>query len=111
MTQSGHLWGHPAPSVAPYVTLDDRLNVLPLSNLSEAGAAVRRRDFIKAIAGSTAAWPLAARAQQAVMPVVGFLSSRSPNESAGVITAFKQELQEQGYIKRQNILIGFQYEE
>jgi putative tryptophan/tyrosine transport system substrate-binding protein len=111
LTQSGHLWGHPAPSVAPYVTLDDRLNVLPLSNLSEAGAAVRRRDFIKAIAGSTAAWPLPARAQQTVMPVVGFLSSRSPNESAGVITAFKQGLQEQGFIEGQNVVIAFRWAE
>ena len=72
---------------------------------------MRRRDFIKAIAGSTAAWPLAARAQQAVMPVVGFLSSRSPNESAGVITAFKQGLQEQGFIEGQNVVIAFRWAE
>jgi putative ABC transport system substrate-binding protein len=71
---------------------------------------MKRREFM-ALIGVAAGWPLATRAQQAVMPVVGFLSSRSPNESAGVITAFKQGLQEQGFIEGQNVVIAFRWAE
>jgi putative ABC transport system substrate-binding protein len=50
---------------------------------------MRRRDFITFVGGASVGWPLAARAQQA-MPVVGFLSSRSPSESASEVAAFNQ---------------------
>ena len=67
---------------------------------------MRRRDFIVVLGGATVAWPLAARAQQPTIPVVGFLSSRSSSELLGVITAFRQGLQETGFVEAQNVVIA-----
>jgi putative tryptophan/tyrosine transport system substrate-binding protein len=71
---------------------------------------VKRRELI-ALLGMAAAWPLAARAQQSAMPVVGFLSSRSPNESASAVAAFRQALAEVGYVEGQNVGIAFRWAE
>jgi len=71
---------------------------------------MRRREFIS-LFGSAAAWPLIARAQQPAMPVVGFLSSRSPGESASVVAAFRQGLRETGFIEGQNLGIAFRWAE
>jgi putative ABC transport system substrate-binding protein len=71
---------------------------------------MRRRDFIKAIAGSTAAWPLAARGQQAT-PVIGFLNSASAVEWSPFVAAFRQGLSETGYVEGQNVAIEFRWAE
>ena len=71
---------------------------------------MRRREFITMIS-SAAVWPLAARAQQAAMPMIGFLSSRSPGDSAGVVAAFWQGLGKSGFVEGQNVVITFRWAE
>lgn len=71
---------------------------------------MRRREFI-ALVGNATAWPFAARAQQTGVPVIGFLSSRSPGESEAVVSAFRQGLGEAGYIAGQNIAIEYRWAE
>jgi putative ABC transport system substrate-binding protein len=71
---------------------------------------MRRRDFIKAIAGSAAFWPLTAWAQQP-LPVIGFLGSASPDEYAVRLRTFRQGLQETGYVEGQNVAIEYRWAE
>src|SRR2546425_2712845 len=66
---------------------------------------MRRRDFIKVIAGAAAAWPLAARAQQPALPVVGFLHQGFAGPYAHVLAAFRQGLKQSGYVEGQNVAI------
>jgi len=66
---------------------------------------MRRRDFIKVIAGSAAAWPLAAGAQQPTMPVIGFLFSSSPDTNPDRLRGFQRGLKETGYIEGENVAI------
>jgi putative tryptophan/tyrosine transport system substrate-binding protein len=68
---------------------------------------VKRRDFITLVGGATA-WPIAARGQPA-NPVIGFLSSRSPDESADLVEAFRGGLKENGFVDGQNAVIEFRW--
>jgi putative ABC transport system substrate-binding protein len=72
---------------------------------------MRRRDFIIFLAGAMPAWPLAVRAQQKAMPVVGFLSSNAPGTYAPAVAAFRQGLAETGYIEGQNVAIEYRWAE
>ena len=65
---------------------------------------MRRRDFIKLTAGSAVVWPLAVRAQQPAMPVVGFV--RDGSTDASHAAAFRKGLNETGYVEGQNVTVG-----
>ena len=69
---------------------------------------IRRREFIAGL-GSAAAWPLVARAQQAPMPVIGFVDAGSADAGAGFVAAFRKGLGETGYVEGQNVMVEYHY--
>ena len=69
---------------------------------------MRRRDFIKVVAGSAMTWPLAARAQPA-MPVVGFINGFSADASTRYVTAFRKGLSETGHVEGQNVAVEYHF--
>ncbi|MGB9042808.1 MAG: ABC transporter substrate binding protein [Pseudolabrys sp.] len=72
------------------------------------GAVMRRRQFIRLL-GGTLAWPFAARAQQSAMPVIGFLSTKAPDDTPHLTAAFRQGLKDTGFVEGQNVAVEYRF--
>jgi putative ABC transport system substrate-binding protein len=70
---------------------------------------LKRREFITLLGGAVTGWPLAARAQQPTMPVIGFVSPTSPEANVDRLRGFRQGLKEQGYVERENVGVEYRW--
>jgi putative ABC transport system substrate-binding protein len=72
---------------------------------------MRRREFIAVFGGAAAAWPLAARAQQAALPVIGWLDFESPKAARETVPAFMRGLADKGYVEGRNVIVEYRWAE
>jgi ABC-type uncharacterized transport system substrate-binding protein len=70
---------------------------------------MRRREFLSLVSGAAAAWPLGVHAQQPALPVIGYLSSASPDEDAGRLRGFRDGLRETGFVEGRNVAIEYRW--
>src|SRR3954462_14040693 len=79
--------------------------------LTGGGNRVKRRDFIAQLGGMAAVWPLAVRAQQPAIPVIGFLHGSTPQGDAGAVAGIKEGLKEAGFTEGKNVAIEYRWAE
>jgi putative tryptophan/tyrosine transport system substrate-binding protein len=70
---------------------------------------MRRREFIKFLGIATAVWPLSVIAQQPALPVIGYLSARSPQDTGHLVEAFRRGLSETGFVEGQNVMVEYRW--
>src|SRR4051812_16021494 len=73
------------------------------------GAGMRRREFLGVLGGAAATWPVAGWAQQATLPVIGYLSGRTLADSKPLVAAFRKGLQDTGFVEGQNVSIEYRW--